>query len=299
MKLGFIGLGKMGYHMVEHLLDKGHQVVVYNRSPEKAEKISREHGAIFAGSYEDLIAKLEAPRVVWLMIPHPGVDDNIALIRGLLEPGDLLIDGGNSNYAESRRRARELTEHGIHFMDAGVSGGLSAAENGYCIMTGGPDEQFHRVEPAIRDMCVKDGYGHFGPTGAGHYVKMIHNAIEYGMMQAIGEGLDLIKNGPFPDTDLLKLTDVWNHGSIIRSFLMEMTYLGLKHHPNLLDIDGYVPNSGEGRWAVEDAKTYGVDIPVIEESLRVRLASDKVKSFATKAVAVMRDEFGGHGVMKK
>lgn len=299
MKLGFIGLGKMGYHMVEHLLDKGHQVVVYNRSPEKAQKISRERGAVFAESYEELIAKLEAPRIVWLMIPYPVVDDNIALLRELMEAGDLLIDGGNSNYGESRRRTRELAEYGIHFMDVGVSGGLAAAETGYCMMAGGPEEQFRRVEPAIRDMCVKDGYGHFGPAGAGHYVKMIHNAIEYGMMQAIGEGLDLIKNGPFPDTDLLKLTDVWNHGSIIRSFLMEMTQLGLQHHPDLADIDGYVPNSGEGRWAVEDAKSYGVNIPVIEESLRIRLASDKVKTFATKAVAVMRDEFGGHGVTKK
>ncbi|MDD3716027.1 MAG: decarboxylating 6-phosphogluconate dehydrogenase [Candidatus Marinimicrobia bacterium] len=299
MKIGFIGLGKMGYHMVEHLLGKGHRVVVYNRSPQKTEKISRESGAIPAKSYEDLINKLKAPRILWLMVPHSSVEEIIGLLSGLLEPGDLLIDGGNSNYRETRRRAIELGSKGIHFMDAGVSGGLAAAKTGYCIMAGGPEDQFRRVEPMIRDMCVKNGYGHFGPAGAGHYVKMIHNAIEYGMMQAIGEGLDLIKNGPFPDTDLLKLSDVWNHGSIIRSFLMEMTHLGLKHHPDLSDIDGFVPNSGEGRWAVEDAKEYGVDVPVIEESLRIRLASDKVKTFATKAVAVMRDEFGGHGVLQK
>ncbi len=298
MKIGFIGLGKMGYYMVRQLRARGHEVVVFNRSPESVQKISREHGAIPASSYEDLVKQLDAPRILWMMIPHPAVDATIGTLVPLLDAGDLLIDGGNSNYRETIRRAGELKAAGIHYLDVGVSGGLAAAETGYCMMAGGADEQFRRIEPAVRDMCVPGGYGHFGPNGAGHYVKMVHNAIEYGMMQAIGEGLDLIQNGPFPETDQVRLTDVWNNGSIIRSFLMEMTHLGLKHHPGLADVDGYVPNSGEGKWAVEDAKAYGVSMPVIEQSFRVRLDSDKIKTYATKAVAVMRDEFGGHGVAK-
>ena len=299
MKIGFIGLGKMGYHMVEHLLAKKHEVVVYNKSPDKVKLISKEKGAIPSESYKDLVNKLEAPRVIWLMVPHEVVSEVISEITPYMKKGDLIIDGGNSRYIDSMTRAEELKKKGLNYMDIGVSGGLAAAKTGYCMMAGGNEEDFKKVKPIIKDMCIANGYGYFGKNGAGHYVKMVHNAIEYGMMQAIGEGLDMVKNGPFPKTDQIKLTELWNNGSIIRSFLIEMTTLGLKHNPGLEDVDGYVPNSGEGRWAVESAQKYNVSIPVIETSLKVRLESKTKKNYGTKVVAVIRDEFGGHGIAKK
>jgi len=233
------------------------------------------------------------------MVPHESVDEVINQLTPYLEKGDLLIDGGNSNYNETIRRAKELEQKGISYMDVGVSGGLAAAKTGYCMMIGGIEENFRKIEPIIKDMCIPEGYGYFGENGAGHYVKMVHNAIEYGMMQSIGEGLDIIKNGPFPNIDQVGLTEVWNHGSIIRSFLMEMTNLGLKHNPELKEVDGFIPNSGEGKWAVDDAKKYNVSIPVIAQSLQVRIDSEKKKNYGTKVVAVIRDEFGGHGIAKK
>jgi len=299
MKIGFIGLGKMGYHMVEHLLDKGHEVVVANRSQDKVKLLAEERGAIPSESYNDLVKKLDAPRIIWLMIPHTSVDEVITQINPLLDAGDIIIDGGNSKYTETMRRAKELKEKNIHYVDVGVSGGLAAAKTGYCMMVGGDKENFKKIEPIIKDMCIPNSYGYFGNNGAGHYVKMVHNAIEYGMMQAIGEGLDMIQNGPFQDIDQIKLTDVWNNGSIIRSFLMEMTNLGLKHNPGLEDVDGFIPNSGEGKWAVEDAKKHNVSIPVIAQSLQVRYDSETKKNYGTKVVAVIRDEFGGHGITKK
>ncbi|MFA6072594.1 MAG: decarboxylating 6-phosphogluconate dehydrogenase [Candidatus Woesearchaeota archaeon] len=299
MKIGFIGLGKMGYHMVEHLLMKGNDVVVFNKSPAKVNMIVKEKGAIPSESYDDLISKLETPRIIWLMVPHESVDEVINTILPKLNKGDLIIDGGNSKYTETIRRAQELNEKEIKYMDVGVSGGLAAANTGYCMMVGGDEIDFKFIEPIIKDMCLPKGYGYFGKNGAGHYVKMVHNAIEYGMMQAIGEGLDMIKSGPFSNTNQIELTELWNNGSIIRSFLIEMTTLGLKHNPGLVDVDGFVPNSGEGKWAVEDATKYGVSIPVIEQSLKVRFDSDKKKNYGTKVVAVIRDEFGGHGIAKK
>lgn len=299
MKIGFIGLGKMGYHMVERLLDKGHEVVVFNRSLNKVKLIAEEKGAIPSTSYEELVSKLDAPRMVWLMVPYESVDEVITQLTPHLEKGDLIIDGGNSKYTETIRRAKELEQKGIKYIDVGVSGGLVAAKTGYCMMVGGAEQDFKKIEPIIKDMCIPEGYGYFGNNGAGHYLKMVHNAIEYGMMQAIGEGLDIIQNGPFSDTDQIKLTEVWNHGSIIRSFLMEMTTLGLKHNPGLKDVDGFVPNSGEGKWAVEDAEKYNVSIPVIKQSLQVRYDSETKKNYGTKVVAVIRDEFGGHGIAKK
>ncbi|MCF7866338.1 decarboxylating 6-phosphogluconate dehydrogenase [Candidatus Woesearchaeota archaeon] len=299
MKLGFVGLGKMGYHMVERLLEKGHEVVVYNRSPEKVQKISEEKGAIPSTSYEDFVKKLDSPKIIWMMVPHKTVDEVKNQILPYLEKGDLLIDGGNSRYTETIRRANELKEKGINYFDVGVSGGLAAAKTGYCMMSGGEETDFKKIEPIIKDMCVPNGYGYFGTNGAGHYVKMIHNGIEYGMMQAIGEGFNVIKEGPFKEINMLKLSNVWNNGSIIQGKLIEWTKDGFEHHPGMEDVDGFVPHSGEGQWTVEDAEKYNVEIPIIKRSLEIRKESENKKTFATKIVSVLRDEFGGHGIKKK
>ncbi|MCF7871558.1 decarboxylating 6-phosphogluconate dehydrogenase [Candidatus Woesearchaeota archaeon] len=299
MKIGFVGLGKMGYNMVEKLLEKGHEVVVYNRSPEKVEKISKEKGAIPSKSYQELVNNLEKPRIIWLMTPHKTVDEIKSKIVPYLEEGDLLIDGGNSKYTETIRRSKELQEKRIRYFDVGVSGGLAAAKTGYCMMCGGAEIDFNKIEPIIKAMCVPKGYGYFGPSGAGHYVKMIHNGIEYGMMQAIGEGFHVISEGPFKELDMEKLSDLWNNGSIIRGALMEWARDAFIHHPGMKDVDGFIPHSGEGLWTVEEAEKNNVEIPIIKKSLEIREKSETKKNFATKIVSVLRDEFGGHGVKKK
>jgi len=298
MKIGFIGLGKMGYNMASKLLYHKHSIVACDRDAKQVIRIQKK-GAIGVRSIKELVENLPSPKIVWLMIPHQAVDATIAEIVPLLKTGDILIDGGNSNYNESVKRSKDLAKKGIKFMDIGVSGGLVAAKTGYCMMVGGDKYAFNIIEPIIRDMCVPSGYGYFGSSGAGHYVKMVHNAIEYGMMEAIGEGMNLIQNGPYPNINQVKLTDVWNNGSIIRSFLMEMTNQGLQHHPEMKDVDGFIDNTGEGRWSIDEAKKYNVPVPVIATSLDVRLASNKKKNYGTKIVAVMRDEFGGHGIAKK
>lgn len=304
MNIGFIGLGKMGFHMVEHLLKGKHSVTAYNRTYSKTQKIMRK-GAKGAKTTEELVQKLRKENkgkniVIWMMVPHKIVDDMIKQILPHLKRGDILIDGGNSNYKKTVARSKKLKGKGIFYLDVGVSGGLAAAKTGYCMMAGGDSKAFKKVKPAISSMCIKNGYGHFGPSGNGHYVKMVHNGIEYGMMQAMGEGYEVIKTGPYKKTDLLKLSKVWNNGSIISSFLMQMAILGFEHNGvDMKNVDGFVPNTGEGLWTVEEAKRLKVKVPIIEGSLKVRKKSTKQKSFATKVVAVLRDEFGGHGVKKK
>jgi len=298
MQIGFIGLGKMGYNMVLQLLKNGKKVAVYNRSPEKVKTISKK-GATGTYSIKELAEKLKSPRIIWLMVPHPVVDDMIKEVLPHLIKGDIIVDGGNSNYKESVRRAAELKKKGISYLDVGVSGGLAAAKTGYCMMAGGEPETFKKVEPFIKSMCVPNGYGHFGKNGSGHYVKMAHNAIEYGIMQAMGEGYDLIKKGPYKDVDLLKLSNVWNNGSIIRSFLLEMAINAFEHHPDMKDVKGLIPDNGEGLWAVQESLDYKVPFTVNTYALMARFRSRQANTYSDKVVSALRDEFGGHGVAKK
>ena len=252
MKIGFIGLGRMGNPMVVRLLKNNHQVVVYNRTPEKVREMMKK-GALGAATYLELVSKLGSPKIIWLMVPHAAVDEVIANLRPHLHAGDILIDGGNSNFHDSKRRSEDLEGHHIQFLDVGVSGGTAAAKTGYCMMAGGNHQTFQKVTPLLKSMCVKDGFTYMGPTGAGHFVKMVHNAIEYGIMEAMGEGYDLLKHGPYHELDLLSISKVWNNGSIIRGFLMDMNINALTHHKDLKNVPGIVADNGEGKWAVEEA----------------------------------------------
>ena len=296
--LGMIGLGKMGYNMASRLHKNKEKIVVYNRSPEKVKEIAK-LGAIPSYTYKEFFKNMKSPRIIWLMVPHQTVDEVIKSIKPLLKKGDILVDGGNSYFKDSIKRHKALAKQGIQFLDVGVSGGLRGATNGYAMMVGGKKETYKKVEPLIKKMCVKNGYGFFGEPGAGHFVKMVHNAIEYGMMQSIGEGFDLVKNGPYKNIDLENLSNVWSNGTIIQGFLMDMARDGLKHHGDLLKIEGYVPESGEARWAVQTSKEHKVGFGAITYSFNERLKSKKKKNFSNKLVAVIRDEFGGHGVKKK
>lgn len=300
--LGMIGLGKMGYNMALRLLNKKdnkkEKILVYNRTPEKIKEISKK-GATPSYSFEEFFNKLKQPRIIWLMVPHESVSEVLKKIKPYMKKGDILVDGGNSYFKDSIKRYKEMKKIGVKFLDVGVSGGLKGAKTGYSMMIGGDKDAYKKVEPLIKKMCVKNGYAFFGEPGSGHYVKMIHNAIEYGMMQSIGEGFDLAKNGYYKNIDLKKLADVWSNGTIIQGFLMDMTRNGLIRHNNLEKIDGYVPESGEARWAVKTAKEHKVRLGAINYSLNERIKSKKNKNFSNKLVAVIRDEFGGHGVKKK
>jgi len=297
--IGIIGLGKMGYNMAFRLVKSGEKVVVYNRSPEKVDTIAKE-GAIPSYTYKEFFQKLEEPRIIWMMLPHKIVDDILMEIKPFIKKGDIFVDGGNSNYKESMRRHNELSKDGIMTLDVGVSGGLVAAKRGYCMMVGGDKKAYDEAERFIKKMCIENGFGYFGEAGTGHFVKMVHNAIEYGMMQSIGEGFDLIKNGPFKDVDLKRLSGVWNNGSIIQGLLMEMTFNSFKHHGNdLKDTSGVVAESGEGRWAVQAAIEHKVPFTANSYALWERFRTKSEFTFGNKLLAVIRDEFGGHGFKKK
>lgn len=298
MQIGLIGLGKMGYNLALNLRDNQFDVVAYNRSKEKIEKIMEE-GVKGAFTLEELVQSLEKPRVVWMMIPAgKPVDDMIAQVAPLLEPGDILIDGGNSNYKDTLRRARELEAKQIHFMDVGTSGGTSGARNGACMMIGGPVEIFKHLEPLFQAVNVENGYLHCGPVGSGHFVKMVHNGIEYGMLQAIAEGFEILEASQF-DFDLEEVARVWNHGSVIRGWLMELMQSAFSKDAKLDGIKGVIDHSGEGLWTAQEALELGVPAPIITTSLMVRFRSQQEDSFAGKVVAALRNEFGGHAVTKK
>lgn len=299
MTIGYIGLGKMGLNMVEHLQEKGHQAVAYNRSPESVKKAIT-FGAEGASSLEELVGKLEGPRTIWLMVPWKAVDGVLDDLLPLLSPGDLVIDGGNSPYIETLKRAERIEGSGIHFMDIGVSGGPGGARNGACMMVGGDKEDFEKVEGLIKDLCVPEGYGYMGRHGAGHYVKMVHNGIEYGMMQAIGEGFEVMKRAKEFDIDLEAVASVYNHGSVIESRLVGWLLDGFKKYgTELSDISGEVSHSGEGLWTVEAAKRIGVQVPIIEGALKFREDSQGNPSYTGQVVSVQRNQFGGHDVSKK
>lgn len=294
MNTGFVGLGKMGFNMVEHLLEDGWDVAVYDISPEAVEALSRQ-GAEPADSLERLADILQHPRIVWMMVPAgKPVDDVLQALVPFLDPGDVVVDGGNSRFTDTQRRACSLTEKGIIFLDAGTSGGLKGARHGASIMVGGDPEGFAVIEPLLQDLCVPDGYGHMGPSGSGHYVKMVHNGIEYGMMQAIGEGFDLLETSGF-ELDHEQVASVWAHGSVIRGWLMDLAAQAFSRDGKLGYLSGEIADSGEGRWTVETALEQQVSIPVIAASLFRRYRSRSEDNFSDKVVAALRHEFGGHG----
>ncbi len=296
MELGLIGLGRMGANMAIRLLQGGHRVVVYNRSYAKAEELAQAHGAVAARSLEELVAALAPPRIVWLMLPAgPATDEQIASLTPLLKEGDLLIDGANNNYKVSIAHGEQLAAQGIHFMDAGVSGGIWGLQVGYCTMVGGEAEDFARIEPLLKTLAPPDGYLHCGPWGAGHFVKMIHNGIEYGMMQAYAEGFEILARSRY-DVDLRQISHLWNQGSVVRSWLLELAERAFADDGDLARIRGYVEDSGEGRWTVQEALDLDVPAPVITLALQTRFRSRQDDSFGARVLAALRNQFGGHAV---
>ncbi|MEN8142524.1 MAG: phosphogluconate dehydrogenase (NAD(+)-dependent, decarboxylating) [Thermodesulfobacteriota bacterium] len=298
MKIGMVGLGRMGMNMARRLLQGNHEMVAYNRTPVKTEELAGE-GAIASFSLQELTEKLDKPRVVWLMLPAgKPVDDHIDQLVELLEPGDIIIEGGNSYYKDDIRRAERLTEHGINYVDAGVSGGIWGLKVGYCTMVGGRREDFTYLEPVFKTLAPTDGYMYCGETGGGHFVKMIHNGIEYGMMQAYGEGFALIEASNYKQVDYGDLSKLWNQGSVIRSWLLELLERAFGEDPKLDDLRGYVDDSGEGRWTVMQAIESGVSAPVITSALFRRFESRQDNAFENRVLAALRQQFGGHAVKK-
>ena len=295
MRIAMVGLGKMGLNMTRRLLRGGHEVVAADRSPEAVKEASRE-GAIPAASVADAATKLSPPRVVWLMVPAgPPVDENVEMLAGALDAGDIVVDGGNSLFKEAPRRAERLSGKGIRFLDAGTSGGIWGLSEGYCLMVGGDEEAFRVVTPALATLAPPGGYAYMGPHGAGHFVKMVHNGIEYGMMQSYAEGFELLSSAPFP-LDLRAIASLWNQGSVVRSWLLELAERALEKDPELADLSPYVEDSGEGRWTVEQSIEAGVPLPSIALSLYMRFFSRQDNSFAMRMLAALRNEFGGHAV---
>jgi 6-phosphogluconate dehydrogenase len=298
MKIAMIGLGRMGMNMARRLLQSGHEVVAYNRTPQKTEEIARE-GAIEAYSLDEVAQKLSSPRLVWIMLPAgPAIDEHILEFKEILAPGDIVIDGGNTYFKDDIRRAESLAEKKIRFVDVGVSGGIWGLKIGYCLMIGGPKETCQALEPVFESLAPPEGYLYCGPTGAGHFVKMVHNGIEYGMMQAYGEGFQILEASPYADS--LNYADVarlWNQGSVVRSWLLELAEAAFSKDVKLTGIRGYVEDSGEGRWTVQQAIESGVSAPVITLSLMNRFQSRDPDSFSDRLIAALRREFGGHAVV--
>jgi 6-phosphogluconate dehydrogenase len=295
MQLGLIGLGRMGSGMTVRLLQGGHQVMVYDRVPEAGAALG-EKGATVAGSLQNLGQKLKAPRIVWLMIPAgPPVDDAVQRLSGILSPGDSIIDGGNSNYKDSIRRAETLRSRQIEFLDVGVSGGIWGLKFGFNLMIGGDQAVFKQAEPIFKTLAPPDGYAYVGPSGAGHYSKMVHNGIEYSMLQSYAEGFEILKAAPF-DFDLEQLATLWNHGSVIRSWLLELAQAAFERDPQLSLIRGYVDDSGEGRWTLQEAIDHAVPAPALASALFMRFRSRQDDSFSDKVIAALRNEFDGHPV---
>lgn len=294
MNTAFIGLGKMGLNMVEHLLELGEKVAVYDLSRDVVEALALK-GAEPAYSLEQLVRTGQHPRVVWLMVPAGNpVDEVLASLIPYLDRGDIVVDGGNSHYADSVQRAVRLLEQGIRFLDAGTSGGLEGARHGACIMVGGDRDAYIAIEPLLEALCVPGGYGYMGRSGSGHYVKMVHNGIEYGMMQAMGEGFDLLESSGF-ELDHAEVARVWSNGSVIRGWLMDLAARAFEKDGKLGYLAGNIADSGEGRWSVEAALRQQVSIPVISASLFRRYRSRSENNFSDKVVAALRHEFGGHG----
>ncbi|MDP8998482.1 MAG: decarboxylating 6-phosphogluconate dehydrogenase [Myxococcota bacterium] len=296
MRLAMIGLGKMGYNMTLRLIGGGHEVVAFDANPDVPRELATKK-AIAARSVADAIEKLQPPRVAWVMVPANVTDKVIEDLAQRLSSGDIIIDGGNSNWKDSRSRAETLARKGIDFCDAGTSGGVWGLQNGYCLMVGGTPEAVKQCEPIFRTLAPEDGYAHVGPPGAGHYVKMVHNGIEYGLMQAYAEGFEIMKTAPFR-LDLHRIAGIWGHGSVVRSWLLELLTAALKDDGELGAIKGWVEDSGEGRWTVQASIDQNVPAPVITLSLLTRFRSRQDESFGAKILAALRNQFGGHAVKK-
>lgn len=298
MEIGFVGLGKMGSKMVERLMLKGHRVIGLDRSEEAVDAVAQK-GMIPGGSLRELVAGLPQPRIVWIMVPAgPPVDETLAELVPLLQPGDIVIDGGNSNWRESQARAERLAGEKIHFLDCGTSGGVWGLEKGYCLMVGGEAAACDAARPFFEALAPEGGFLYCGPSGAGHFVKMVHNGIEYGMMQAYAEGFELMDRAGL-DLDLAAISRLWQNGSVIRSWLLELTERALQDDPKLSGIQGRVADSGEGRWTVQSAVDFGVSAPVITLSLFQRFQSRNDDAFGNRLLSALRAQFGGHAVEKK
>ncbi len=295
MQIGMVGLGRMGANMTSRLLLDKHEVVAFDLST-AAVAHSSEEGALGATSLADVVAKLAKPRAVWIMVPSgKPTDDTIAALLEHLEPGDAIVDGGNSMYRDSQARCKLAKAKSVDFIDAGTSGGVWGLKNGYCLMVGGDEAAVKRIEPIFLSLAPKDGYAHVGPSGAGHFSKMVHNGIEYGMLAAYGEGFEILEKSEFA-YDLHEVADLWMHASVVRSWLLELAVLAFEEDPGLKKIRGYVDDSGEGRWTITAAIEEGVPAPVTTAALFARLASRQEESFSAKVVAALRNQFGGHAV---
>jgi 6-phosphogluconate dehydrogenase len=296
MQLGMVGLGKMGEYMTQRLIGGGHRVVAYDRDPQAVQRTVGD-GATGAESLADMVAKLtESPKVAWVMVPAGApTDDTIHALADAIGSGGIIIDGGNTNYKDGLRLYADCKTKGVSLIDAGTSGGVWGLKEGYCLMVGGDDAAVKHCEPIFLTLAPPNGYAHVGPAGAGHFSKMVHNGIEYGLLQAYGEGFEILKDSQY-DYDLGQLAELWTHASVVRSWLLELLVLAFKQDPDLKDIRGYVEDTGEGRWTVEAAIDENVPAPVITLSLLARMASRQDESFSAKVVAALRNQFGGHAV---
>ncbi|MFD1675865.1 phosphogluconate dehydrogenase (NAD(+)-dependent, decarboxylating) [Alicyclobacillus fodiniaquatilis] len=297
MKIGLIGLGKMGYNLALNMMEHKHQIVAYDLDKNAVARLQNE-GAEAAGSISEMVQKLDTPRIVWLMVPHgKPVENLIDQLMPMLSKGDIIIEAGNSHYKESIAHAERLESQGIHFFDVGTSGGMEGARHGACYMIGGDPEVFKTIEPVFRDTAVNKGYVYTGRAGSGHFAKMVHNGVEYGMMASIGEGFDILERSPF-DFDFAEIARCWSNGSVIRGWLMELTESAFRADPRLKQIKGVMHSSGEGKWTVDEALDLGVPAPVIALSLMMRYRSEEDDTFNGKVVAALRNQFGGHAVDK-
>ncbi|MGB2710319.1 MAG: decarboxylating 6-phosphogluconate dehydrogenase [Conexibacter sp.] len=298
MQLGFVGLGRMGGNMVTRLRRDDHDVVAFDVSPD-AVAAAQAQGAHGADSLAALVAALAPPRHIWIMVPSgDAVQQTLDALAELVDPGDLLVDGGNSNFHDTQRRGTQLAERGIRFCDVGVSGGVWGLEVGYCMMSGGDAQDIEALRPALDTLAPPDGWLHVGPVGAGHYVKMVHNGIEYGMLQAYGEGFEILRNAQF-ELDLGAISHLWNQGSVVRSWLLELAERAFARSGDLDGVRGFVDDSGEGRWTVAEAIEQSTPAPVLTLSLLARFASRQDESFSAKVIAALRNEFGGHAIHRE
>jgi len=298
MQIGFVGLGKMGLNMVTRLARDGHSIVAFDRSADAVKK-SVDACAKGAASLDALVKAMAAPRAVWVMVPAGDpTESTIAALAGLLSAGDTIIDGGNTNFHDDVRRAKTLAAKNVHYIDAGTSGGVWGLKEGYCLMVGGEADVCKRLEPIFLTLAPKDGYLHVGDHGAGHYVKMVHNGIEYGMMQAYAEGFELMHDGSYT-LDVGAIAELWHHGSVVRSWLLELTARALAEDADLAALQGYVEDSGEGRWTVQEGIEKAVPLPVLTAALFTRFASRQDNAFGLRMLAAMRNQFGGHAVKKR